>query len=287
MLHCFRILGIARLLCFSSCLSFFFSLPRTHFSSPAPGVPFARLDAGALATQPCVVFSPMCVLLFWFLSACDRAQGKPGTSQVCPVLTSQLCWSLARTRLRSRVRSSFLSAGLCLQRRRPWREVHPKWLRSFSFVVCFSHPPWWVRAGVFLILLLLLGACPCGSFARLFTASYSFFPSGGVPVLLLYVCSLHLLGVFSSSCSIAGGSLSSGIASSIAPDPSRVLGTGLEVVPTPASARCSSCCFNSCKERRAAGSSGWALSGTIPTQAQSAPSSGAAFFPVAQPATCF
>ena len=143
----------------------FFLLSRTHFSSPAPGVPFARLDAGALATQPCVVFSPMCVLLFWFLSACDRAQGKPGTSQVCPVLTSQLCWSLARTRLRSRVRSSFLSAGLRLQRRRPWREVHPKWLRSFSFVVCFSHPPWWVRAGVFLILLLLLGACPCGSFA--------------------------------------------------------------------------------------------------------------------------
>ena len=129
-LHCFRILGIARLLCFSSCLSclcfFFFSSSRTHFSSPAPGVPFARLDAGALATQPCVVFSPMCVLLFWFLSARNRAQGKPGTSQVCPVLTSQLCWSLARTRLRSRVRSSFLSADLCLQRRRPWREVHPK-----------------------------------------------------------------------------------------------------------------------------------------------------------------
>ena len=166
-LHCFRILGIARLLCFSSCLScFFFSLlPRTHFSSPAPGVPFARLDAGALATQPCVVFSTMCVLLSWFLGACARAQGKPGTSQVCPVLTSQLCWSLARTRLRSRVRSSFLSADLRLQRRRPWREVHPKCLRSFSFVVCFSHPPWWVRAGVFLILLLLLGACPCGSFA--------------------------------------------------------------------------------------------------------------------------
>ena len=149
------------LLCFPSFSPFlFFLLSRTHFSSPAPGVPFARLDAGALATQPCVVFSPMCVLLFWFLSACDRAQGKPGTSQVCPVLTSQLCWSLARTRLRSRVRSSFLSADLCLQRRRPWREVHPKWLRSFSFVVCFSHPPWWVRAGVFLILLLLLGACP-------------------------------------------------------------------------------------------------------------------------------
>ena len=166
-LHCFRILGVARFLCFSSCLSclFFISFfSRTHFSSPAPGVPFARLDAGALATQPCVVFSSMCVLLFWFLSARVRAQGKPGTPQVCPVLTSQLCWSLARTRLRSRVRSSFLSAGLCLQRRRPWREVHPKWLRSFSFVVCFSHPPWWVRAGVFLILLLLLGACPCGSF---------------------------------------------------------------------------------------------------------------------------
>ena len=104
----------------------FFSFSRTHFSSPAPGVPFARLDAGALATQPCVVFSSMCVLLFWFLKACDRAQGKPGTSQVCPVLTSQLCWSLARTRLRSRVRSSFLSADLRLQRRRPWREVHPK-----------------------------------------------------------------------------------------------------------------------------------------------------------------
>ena len=135
------------------------------FSSPAPGVPVARLDAGALATQPCVVFGTMCGLLFWFLSACDRAQGKPGTLQVCPVLTSQLCWSLARTRLRSRVRSSFLSAGPRLQRRRPWREVHPKCLRSFSFVVCFSHPPWWVRAGVFLILLLLLGACPCGSFA--------------------------------------------------------------------------------------------------------------------------
>ena len=183
---------------------FLFSFSRTRFSSPAPGVPFARLDAGALATQPCVVFSPMCVLLFWFLSACDRAQGKPGTSQVCPVLTSQLCWSLARTRLRSRVRSSFLSADLCLQRRRPWREVHPKWLRSFSFVVCFSHPPWWVRAGVFLILLLLLGACPCGSFARLFTASYSCFPSGGVPVLLLYMCSLNLLVVFSISCSIPG-----------------------------------------------------------------------------------
>ena len=207
-LHCFRILGIARLLCFSFCLSclccFWFSLSRTHFSSPAPGVPFARLDAGALATQPCVVFSTMCVLLFWFLNACERAQGKPGTSQVCPVLTSQLCWSLARTRLRSRVRSSFLSADLCLQRRRPWREVHPKWLRSFSFVVCFSHPPWWVRAGVFLILLLLLGACPCGSFASFFlNASYSCFPSGGVSVALLYVCSLHLLGVFSSSCSIA------------------------------------------------------------------------------------
>ena len=102
----------------------------------------------------------MCVMLLWFLSACDRAQGKPGTSQVCPVLTSQLWWSLARTRLRSRVRSSFLSADLRLQRRRPWREVHPKCLRSFSFVVCFSHPPWWVRAGVFLILLLLLGGCP-------------------------------------------------------------------------------------------------------------------------------
>ena len=181
---------------------YFFS--RTHFSSPAPGVPFARLDAGALATQPCVVFSTMCVLLFWFLGACDRAQGKPGTSQVCPVLTSQLCWSLARTRLRSRVRSSFLSADLRLQRRRPWREVHPKCLRSFSFVVCFSHPPWWVRAGVFLILLLLLGACPCGSFARLFTASCSCFPSGGVPVLLLYMCSLNLLVVFLISCSIPG-----------------------------------------------------------------------------------
>ena len=125
---------------------------------------------------------------------------------------------------------------------------------------------------------LAFGCVPLvGLLLRLFTASYSFFPSGGVSVLLLYVCSLHLLGVFSSSCSIAGGSLSSGIASSIAPDPSRVLGTGLEVFPTPASARCSSCCFNSCKERRAAGSSGWALSGTIPTQAQSAPSSGAAF----------
>ena len=49
----------------------------------------------------------MCAFLFWFFKACDRAQEKPGTSQVCPVLTSQLCWSLARTRLRSRVRSSF------------------------------------------------------------------------------------------------------------------------------------------------------------------------------------
>ena len=83
------------------------------------------------------------------------------------------------------------------------------------------------------------------------------------------------------------GSPSSGTASSIAPDLSRVLGTGLEVFPTPASARCSSYCLNSCKERRAAGSSGWVLSGTIPTQAQSAPSSGAAFFTAAQPATCF
>ena len=66
-----------------------------------------------------------------------------------------------------------------------------------------------------------------------------------------------------------------------------MLRTGLEVFPTPASARCSSYRWNPCKERGAAGSSGWALSGTIPTQAQSAPSSGAAFFPVAQPATCF
>ena len=136
---------------------------------------------------------------------------------------------------------------------------------SSSFCSCF-----WVRALVGLLL-------------RLFTASYSCFPSGGVSVLLLYVCSLHLLGVFSSSCSIAGGSLSSGIASSIAPDPSRVLGTGLEVFPTPASARCSSYCLNSCKQRRPTGSSGWALSGTIPTQAQSAPSSGAAFFRLLSP----
>ena len=136
---------------------------------------------------------------------------------------------------------------------------------------------------------LAFGCVPLvGLLLRLFTASYFFFfPSGGVSVLLLYVCSLHLLGVFSSSCSIAGESLSSGIASSIAPDPSRVLGTGLEVVPTPASARCSSCCFNSCKERRAAGSSGWALSGTIPTQVQSAPSSGAAFFLLLSPPRVF
>ena len=167
------------LLCFPSFspLLLFFPLSRTHFSSPAPGVPFARLDAGALATQPCVIFSTMCALQFWFFNACDRAQGKPGTPQVCPVLTSQLCWSLARTRLRSRVRSSLLSPGLCLQRRRPWREVHPKWLRSFSFVVCFSHLPWWVRAGVFLILLLLLGACPLWVFCfvcllRLILASH-------------------------------------------------------------------------------------------------------------------
>ena len=83
------------------------------------------------------------------------------------------------------------------------------------------------------------------------------------------------------------GSPSSRASFSIAPDPSRVLGTGLEVVPTPASARCSSCCFNSCKERRAAGSSGWALSGTIPTQAQSAPSSGAVFFRLLSPPRVF
>ena len=73
----------------------------------------------------------------------------------------------------------------------------------------------------------------------------------------------------------------------IAPNPSRVLGTGLEVFPTPASARCSSYCLNSCEERRAAGSSGWALSGTIPTQAQSAPSSGAALFLLRSPPRVF
>ena len=73
------------------------------------------------------------------------------------------------------------------------------------------------------------------------------------------------------------GSPSSKASFSIAPDPSRVLGTGLEVFPTPASVRGSSYRWNSREERRAAGSSGWALSGTIPTQAQSAPSSGAAF----------
>ena len=135
---------------------------------------------------------------------------------------------------------------------------------------------------------LAFGCVPLvGLLLRLFTASYSCFPSGGVSVLLLYVCALHLLGMFSCSRSIAWGSLSSGIASSIAPDPSRVLGTGLEVFPTPASARCSSYCLNSCKERRAAGSSGWALSGTIPTQAQSAPSSGAAFFPFLSPRRVF
>jgi hypothetical protein len=51
---------------------------------------------------------------------------------------------------------------------------------------------------------LAFGCVPLvGLLLRLFTASYSFFPSGGVSVLLLYVCSLHLLGVFSSSCSIA------------------------------------------------------------------------------------
>ena len=193
-----------------------------------------------------------------------------------------------RDSLRSRVRSSFLSAGLCLQRRRPWREVHPKWLRSFSFVVCFSHPPWWVRAGVFLILLLLLGACPCGSFASFVYCVLFFLPVWWRFCAALVRVFLRPAVVFSSSRSIPRGSPSSGVASSIAPDPSRVLGTGLEVFPTPASARCSSCCFNSCKERRAAGSSGWALFGTIPTQAQSAPSSGAVFFfPLLSPPRVF
>ena len=215
---------------FVSCLSCFFlffvlfSLFLQHFSSPAPGVPFARLDAGALATQPCVVFSTMCVLLSWFLGACARAQGKPGTSQVCPVLTSQLCWSLARTRLRSRVRSSFLSADLCLQRRRPWREVHPKCLRSFSFVVCFSHPPWWVRAGVFLILLLLLAACPCGSFASFFFLMRLILASR----LVAFLCCRVFLTCLLCSRFLLWSRVRSSF--SIAPD-RRGAGTGLEDSP--------------------------------------------------------
>ena len=90
-------------------------------------------------------------------------------------------------------------------------------------------------------------------------------------------------------CSIPWGTPSAGLASSIAPDPSRVLGTGLEVFPTPASVRGSSYCWDSREERKAAGSSGWALSGTIPTQVQSAPSSGAAvfFFPLLGPPRVF
>ena len=49
---------------------------------------------------------------------------------------------------------------------------------------------------------LAFGCVPLvGLLLRLFTASYSCFPSGGVPLLLLYMCSLNLLVVFSIACS--------------------------------------------------------------------------------------
>ena len=63
-----------------------------------------------------------------------------------------------------------------------------------------------VGAGWCLLLSALAFGCVplVGLLLRLFTASYSCFPSGGVPVLLLYMCSLNLLVVFSISCSIPG-----------------------------------------------------------------------------------
>ena len=84
--------------------------------------------------------------------------------------------------------------------------------------------------------------------------------------------------VFSSSYSSPWGSPSSGVASSVAPDPPRLLGTGLEDFPTATSARGFSYRLNPCEGRTAAERFGWALSSTIPTQAQGAPLSGAAFF---------